>query len=186
MTKKVVFILRVLHGWRLRSVHNQESGRLWLLSIISLKQCIAMLHLCQKKSYIMFRHEICQKKITQPDIQCLKFYTSEPRKSRLFSLKINGVTHCNVFWKKLHSWQKIYTTASRGGRDISQLCSCYFRLHWMEEVMRGGLVPDSGDQCHLTNTSVIDVAIGSVPAQIKNYGPHWRRPRWLRQSRTHH
>ena len=27
-----------------------------------------------------------------------------------------------VFWKNLHSWHKFYTTASRAGRDKSQLC----------------------------------------------------------------
>ena len=32
------------------------------------------------------------------------------------------VRSCVVFWKNLHSWQKFYTTAGRGGRDKFQVC----------------------------------------------------------------
>ena len=32
------------------------------------------------------------------------------------------VRNCVVFWKKLHSWQKLYTTAGFGGRVKFQFC----------------------------------------------------------------
>ena len=32
------------------------------------------------------------------------------------------VRNCVVLWKNLHSWQKIYTTAGRDGRDKFQVC----------------------------------------------------------------
>ena len=34
------------------------------------------------------------------------------------------VRNCVVLWKNLHSWQKIYTTAGRDGRDKFQVWSC--------------------------------------------------------------
>ena len=36
------------------------------------------------------------------------------------------VRNCVVFWKNLHSWQKLYTTASRDGRDKFQVCKAVF------------------------------------------------------------
>ena len=38
------------------------------------------------------------------------------------------VRNCVVFWKILHSWQKFYTTAGRGGRDKFQVW-LYIPLH---------------------------------------------------------
>ena len=35
----------------------------------------------------------------------------------------NYAINCVVFQENLHSWHKFYTTASRDGRDKSQLCT---------------------------------------------------------------
>ena len=52
-----------------------------------------------------------------------KFFNSYEESLHLGVCKLaKYVRNCIVFWKKLHSLQKIYTTASRGGRDKFQVC----------------------------------------------------------------
>ena len=59
-----------------------------------------------------------------------KFFSSykESLHSGMYKLA-KYVRKCVVFWKKLHSWQKIYTTVGRDGRDKFQVwLMCVFLI----------------------------------------------------------
>ena len=52
-----------------------------------------------------------------------KFFKSYEESLHLGACKpVKYVRNYVVFWKNLHSWQKFYTTAGRGGRDKFQVC----------------------------------------------------------------
>ena len=52
-----------------------------------------------------------------------KFFKSYEESLHLGACKpVKCVRNYVVFWKNLHSWQKFYTTAGRGGRDKFQVC----------------------------------------------------------------
>ena len=73
------------------------------------------------------------KKFTRPNFRAKEFYTLKFNKMCKFfksyeeSLYLGAckpvkyVRNYVVFWKNLHSWQKFYTTAGRGGRDKFQV-----------------------------------------------------------------
>ena len=46
---------------------------------------------------------------------------------------VKCVRKCVVIWKNLHSWQKFYTPAGRDGRDKFQVCSHFWRKHYMAD-----------------------------------------------------
>ena len=102
-----------------------------------------------------------------------KFFKSYEESLHLGACKpVKYVRNYVVFWKNLHSWQKIYTTAGRGGRDKFQVCLRPFSVFVFWHFSFGQFYPLKKDLKVLKNANRQKNALSSDKNEIKCQSPH--------------